>query len=142
MCWKTKWRRCPPLGGELGLCGCSSCVWGLRSLLNIRRIMTLPMFLLSDGSLIQMWSAFFALWCRVLLSLSVYCEISKYHFGWFVEMWFLMMRYIDDVHSDTRKDQVNKLQEHLNSIDLHIFTIELPGTDELSFLDTLTQTYS
>ena len=45
-----------------------------------------------------------------------------------------------DVHSATRKDQVNKLQEHLNSIDLHIkFTIELPGTDGLPFLDTLTK---
>ena len=29
--------------------------------------------------------------------------------------WWL--RYVDDVHSATRKDQVNKLQEHLNSID-------------------------
>ena len=36
------------------------------------------------------------------------------------------LRYVDDVHSATRKDQVNKLQEHLNSIDPHIkFTIEL-----------------
>ena len=36
--------------------------------------------------------------------------------------------------------QVNKLQEHLNSIDPHIkFTIKLPGTDELPFLDTLTK---
>ena len=51
--------------------------------------------------------------------------------------WF---RYVDDVHSATRKDQVNKLQEHLNSIDPHIkFTIELPGTDGLPFLDTLTK---
>ena len=49
--------------------------------------------------------------------------------------WF---RYVDDVHSATRKDQVNKLREHLNSIDPHIkFTIELPGTDGLPFLDTL-----
>ena len=48
-------------------------------------------------------------------------------------------RYADDVHSATRKDQVNKLQEHPNSIDPHItFTIELPGTDGLPFLDTLT----
>ena len=40
----------------------------------------------------------------------------------------------------TRKDQVNKLQEHLNSIDPHIkFTIELPGTDGLPFLDTMTK---
>ena len=52
-------------------------------------------------------------------------------------------RYIDDVHSTTRKDQINKLQEHLNSIDPHIkFTIELPGADRLSFLDSLFQTHS
>ena len=31
-----------------------------------------------------------------------------------IKWWF---RYVDDVHSATRKDQVNKLQEHLNSID-------------------------
>ena len=32
------------------------------------------------------------------------------------------------------------LQEHLNSIDPHIkFTMELPGTDGLPFLDTLTK---
>ena len=38
--------------------------------------------------------------------------------------WWL--RYVDDVHSATRKDQVNQLQEHLNSIDPHIqFTTEL-----------------
>ena len=49
-------------------------------------------------------------------------------------------RCVDDVHSATRKDQVNKLQEHLNSIDPHItFTIEPPGTDGLPFLDTLTK---
>ena len=37
------------------------------------------------------------------------------------------------------KDQVNKLQENLNSMDPHIkFTIELLGTDGLPFLDTLT----
>ena len=54
-----------------------------------------------------------------------------------IKWWF---RYVDDVHSATRKNQVNKLQEHLNSIDPHIkFTIELPGTDGLPFLDTLTK---
>ena len=54
-----------------------------------------------------------------------------------IKWWF---RYVDDVHSATRKDQVNKLQEYLNSIDPHIkFTTELPGTDGLSFLDTLTK---
>ena len=34
-----------------------------------------------------------------------------------INWWF---RYVDDVHSTTRKDQVNKHQEHLNSIDPHI----------------------
>ena len=54
-----------------------------------------------------------------------------------IKWWF---RYLDDVHSATRKDQVNQLQEHLNSIDPYIkFTIELPGTDGLPFLDTLTK---
>ena len=54
-----------------------------------------------------------------------------------MKWWF---RYVDDVYSATRKYQVNKLQEHLNSIDPHIeFTIELPGTNGLSFLDTLTK---
>ena len=54
-----------------------------------------------------------------------------------IKWWF---SYGDDVHSATRKDQVNQLHEHLNSIDPHIkFTIELPGTDGLPFLDTLTK---
>ena len=54
-----------------------------------------------------------------------------------IKWWF---RYVDDVHSATRKDQVNKLQEHPNSMDPHTkFTIELPGTDGLPFLDTLTR---
>ena len=51
--------------------------------------------------------------------------------------WF---KYVDDVHSATRKDQVNKFQEHHNSKGPHIkFTIELLGTDGLPFLDTLTK---
>ena len=50
-----------------------------------------------------------------------------------IKWWF---RYVDDVHSATRKDHVNQLQEHLNSIHPHIkFTTELPGTDGLPFLD-------
>ena len=54
-----------------------------------------------------------------------------------IKWWF---RYVDDVHSATRKDQVNKHQEYLNSIDPHIkFTTELPGIDGLHFLDTLTK---
>ena len=52
-----------------------------------------------------------------------------------IKWWF---RYVDDIHSATRKDQVSKLQEHLGSIDLHIkFTIELTGTDVLPFLTAL-----
>ena len=54
-----------------------------------------------------------------------------------IKWWF---GYVDDVHSATKKDQVNQLQEHLNSIKNHIkFTIDLPGTDGLPFLDTLTK---
>ena len=54
-----------------------------------------------------------------------------------IKWWF---RYVDYVHSAVRKDEVNKLQEHLNSIDPHTkFTIELPGTDGLPFLDILTK---
>ena len=41
-----------PFSGEIELCGSSSCLSGLGSLLNTDRILTLPMFLLSDGSLI------------------------------------------------------------------------------------------
>ena len=54
-----------------------------------------------------------------------------------IKWWF---RYLDDVHSTTRKDQINKLQEHLSSIDPCItFTIELAWTDGLPSLDTLTK---
>ena len=56
-----------------------------------------------------------------------------------IKWWF---RYVDDVHSATRRDQVNKPHEHLNSIDPHIkFTIELLGKDGdgVPFLDTLTR---
>ena len=54
-----------------------------------------------------------------------------------MKWWF---RYVDDVHSAIRKDQVNKLQEHLKSIDPHIrFTTELPGTPLPRYYD---QTHS
>ena len=43
-----------PLGGGIEVCGRSSCQGGLRNLLNTEGILTLPMFLLSDGSLIRM----------------------------------------------------------------------------------------
>ena len=47
-------KKVPLFGGGIELCGSSSCLGGLRSLLNTERILTLPMFLFSDGSLIQM----------------------------------------------------------------------------------------
>ena len=40
------------LGGGIELCGSSSFPGGLTNLLNTEGILTLPMFLLSDGSLI------------------------------------------------------------------------------------------
>ena len=40
-----------PMGGGIELCGSSRCLGDLISLLNTEGIMTLPMFLLSDGSL-------------------------------------------------------------------------------------------
>ena len=49
---KDQVKKVPPLGGEIELCGSYSCVGGLRILLNTEGILTLPMFLLSDGSLI------------------------------------------------------------------------------------------
>ena len=51
---KDEVKKVPLLGGGIELCGCSSCLGGLRSLLNTKGILTLPMFLLSDESLIQM----------------------------------------------------------------------------------------
>ena len=41
-----------PLGEGIELCGSSSCLGGLRCLLNTEGIQTLQMYLLSDGSLI------------------------------------------------------------------------------------------
>ena len=93
-CWKTKWRRLPPLGWGIEICWCSSCVWGLRSLLNTEGILTLPMFLLSDGSLIWMWSASFPQWCMVLLSLSIILKSLSSAFGFFVEMWWFLMALV------------------------------------------------
>ena len=68
---KDQVKKVSPLGGGIELCGSSSCLRGLKSVLNTEGILTLPMFLLSDGSLIQMWSVSFAQWCRLLLSLSI-----------------------------------------------------------------------
>ena len=49
---KDQVKKVSPFGGGIELCGSSSCLEGLRSLLNTEEILTLPMFLLSDGSLI------------------------------------------------------------------------------------------
>ena len=68
---KDQVKKVPLLGGGIELCGSSSWLGGSRSLLNTDGILTWPMFLLSDGSLIWMWSASFAWQCRVLLSLFI-----------------------------------------------------------------------
>ena len=49
---KDQVKKVPLLGGGTKLCGSSSCLGALRSFLNTEGILTLPMFLLSDGSLI------------------------------------------------------------------------------------------
>ena len=48
---KDQVKKVPPLGGGIALCGSSSYLEGLRSLLNTEGILTLPIFLLSDGFL-------------------------------------------------------------------------------------------
>ena len=59
---KDQVKKVPPgVGGE-NYVGSSSCMHGLRSLLNTEGILTLPMFLLSDGSLTRMCSASFFTW--------------------------------------------------------------------------------
>ena len=50
---KDQVKKVPPLDEGIELCGGSSCLGSLRSLMNTVGILTLPMFLLSDGSLIQ-----------------------------------------------------------------------------------------
>ena len=90
-CVERPSKKVPPLGGGIELCGISICPGGLRSLLNIERILTLPMFLLSDESLIHMWSASFAWWCSVLLSLSIIVKSLSSAVGCFVEMWWFLM---------------------------------------------------
>ena len=52
-------------------------------MLDTEGILTLSKFLLSDGSLIQMGSASFAQWCRLLLSLSIIGKSFKFCFGVF-----------------------------------------------------------
>ena len=93
---RHKWRRCP-LGWGIELCGSSSCLGGLRSFLNAEGILMWPMFLMSDGSLIQMWSASFACQCKVLLSLSLLSIIVKSlssAFSCFVEIWSFLMELV------------------------------------------------
>ena len=51
---KDQVKKVPPLDGAIELCGSSSCLEGLRNLLNTEGILTLLMFLLSGGSLTQM----------------------------------------------------------------------------------------
>ena len=49
---KDQVEKVPLLAGGIQLCGSSSCLGCLRSLLNTEGILTLSMFTLSDGSLI------------------------------------------------------------------------------------------
>ena len=53
-CVERSNKEVPPLDGAIELCGSSNCLESLRCLLNTEAILTLPMFLLSDGSLIWM----------------------------------------------------------------------------------------
>ena len=48
---KDEVKKVPPWVGGIEICRHSSCLEGLKSLLNTEGILTLPMFLLSDGSL-------------------------------------------------------------------------------------------
>ena len=106
---KDQVKKVPPLGGGIELCGGSSCLGSLKSLLNTVGILTLPMFLLCDGSLIQMWSASFARWCRVLLSLSIIVKSLSSAFGCFVEMWWFLMAL---VVSDHRNQTTSAIRNH------------------------------
>ena len=75
------------------LCGCSSCVWWTRSLLNTKGILTLPMLLTSDGSLIQcevfffldvVWCCFLCLLMWNLLSSPFRCSVEMALVDWFL----------------------------------------------------------
>ena len=83
-----------PLGGGIELCASSSCLGGLRNLLNTEGMLTLPMFLLSDRSLIQVWSASFAWQWRVLLSLAIIVKSLSSAFRCFVEMWWFLIALV------------------------------------------------
>ena len=88
---KVQVKKVLPLGWGMELCRCSSCVWCLRSLLNLEGILTLSLFLLSDGSLMQMCSVSILQWCRMLLSQSINVKSFSSAFGCFVEMWWFLM---------------------------------------------------
>ena len=79
-----------PLGGGIELCGSSSCVGGLRCLLNTEGILILPMFLW----VMDLWYK-----CEVLLLLDdVGCcclclllwNLLSSAFEYFVEMWLFL----------------------------------------------------
>ena len=93
-CVERPSEECAPLGWGIELCGSSSCLGGLRSWLITEGILTLPIFLLSDGSLIWMWSASFTQQCGVLLSLSIIVKSLSSAFGCFVEMWWFLMALV------------------------------------------------
>ena len=95
--WRPS-KECVPFGWGIELHGCSSYVWHLRSLVNTEGILTLPMFLLSDGSLIWMWSAAFAQWCRMLLSLSIIVKSVSSAFGWFLECGGFWLHWLSDIY--------------------------------------------
>ena len=48
---KDQVKKVPSLGGGIELCGSSNCLGGMRGFLNAEGILTLPMLLLSNGSL-------------------------------------------------------------------------------------------
>ena len=81
------------LGWGTELCGSSSCVWGLRSLLNTKGILTLPMFLLSDGSLIQCEVLILLndVGCCYLCLLLIIVKSLSSAFWVFVEMWWFLI---------------------------------------------------
>ena len=121
-----------PLCGAIELCGSSSCLVGLRSLLNTEGILTLPMFLLSDGSLIQMLSASFAWEYRLLLSLSIIVKSLSSAFRCFVEMWFLMVLVVWFLWSETLPFGDLLVSPMYSAV--HLSVGHFPVIDYISFL--------
>ena len=89
---QVKEMSCPHWVGD-GTIGCSSCVWGVRILLKYWRDCDSPMFLLSDGSLIWMWSASFAQQGRCCSVCHVKSFLSS-AFGCFVAMWWFLIAQV------------------------------------------------